>query len=59
MNKYVGDFELCKKCFYYRKQNSIWAACDYIGVEGHSRTFSGNKRRLEKGYCDKYKEKKR
>lgn len=57
--EYIGDYKLCQTCFYYRRANSMWAACDYIGVEGHSRIFGDNgRKRLEKGYCDKYKEKK-
>ena len=52
--------KLCDKCVYYKRQNSVWATCDYIGVEGHSRIFDDKGRhRLKKGTCDKFKEKRK
>ena len=55
---YVKDQIACRTCAYAVYQNSCTMCCDYIGIEEHSRTIKDGKRRLPKGYCDKYKEKK-
>ena len=50
--------KLCNKCFYYKRQNDACGACDYIGIEEHSRIFDDKgEKRLKKGMCDKFRAK--
>lgn len=60
---YIGDKRKCQSCMYVKHNagvvNSQVRYCDYIMMEGHSRIWELGERRIEKGYCDKYKPKQR
>lgn len=54
---YVADREICKKCIYRSRMGSaLMDCCGHIDKTGHSRIFRDGKRRVKKGYCDKFKE---
>ena len=60
---YVGDRKKCASCMYCKCNagviNSQIRYCDYIMMEGRSRVWNLGKKKIEKGYCDKYKPKRR
>lgn len=57
---YVADQKVCKNCVYRsRMGNALMDCCGYIDKTGHSRIFrKDGSRRVPKGYCDRYKERK-
>ena len=56
MHNIKPNCDLCRSCYYFRRQNDNNGCCDYIGIELHSRIFDDNgKRKLTSNECDKYK----
>ena len=54
---YVADRKACRTCVYGVSQSETNHMCNYIGRNNHSRTLDKDgKRRLPKGYCDKYEQ---
>lgn len=52
---YVGDLKACWNCKYSTIQNEQTITCSYSIIKRKSRTFDEKgKRRLPKGYCDKF-----
>lgn len=60
---YVGDRRKCATCVYCKFNAGVVKSsvrfCDYLMMEGRSRVWEQGKRKIEKGYCDKYKPKKK
>ena len=52
----VTNHEPCRTCRWSLKPNDSTFICDYLERNGHSRTIKNGKRRILKGFCDKYEE---
>ena len=59
----VRNRKVCENCKYCKHgggvNNSKIKFCDYTMVEGKSRCFVLGKRRIPKGFCDKFEKKER
>ena len=59
----VRDRKACQDCKYCKHGGGVVGShvkfCDYITAHGKSRCFVLGKRRIPKGFCDKFEKKER